>query len=316
MAYQTGSANSLADIQNVIQTFLTANGWTWNSGSSIIYKDQMFVKFIAPADNRVLFQGTTALSGGVNTPRNVGMGRLIDPSNITADLTFPCTYFAFLSDDEFYFIVNYDVVRYQFIAWGNGHINTGVNASGMFITGSTNELNPAAGYSGLGCGIDMGLTGNSGNMPLYGYRSAAPFWDHVQGTGSSNYMDGRNSFVRSDLGTPNWSLSIYDGSYYQMPGIRYLSDLLGVIPNVWNGESPLLPFRAYRRLAETKISLVADMKNARHCRIDNFNDQEIITIGSDQWQIFPFHKRSMTSRNAGYLIDHTGTFGWALRKVD
>lgn len=316
MAYQTGSANSLADIQNVIQTFLTANGWSWDSGSTTIYKGTMFVKFIAPTADKVLFRGKTALSGGTDTPNDVGMGRFMDNTsgNVPAILTFPCTYFAFLDSDEFYFIVNYDVVRYQFVAWGKSTIDTGTNGTGMFITGSVCQRYVTGGYGSLGCGIDMTIYGNTGNMPWYGFKSVSPFWDHTQQTGAGT--DQRNSFIHTDFGSPDWSLAWYDGSYYQMVGNKDMQDLIGVIPNAWNGESPLLPFRVYRRRTEAKVSLVADFKNSRKCRIDNFNDQEIITIGADQWQIFPFHKRSMTSRNAGYWVDHTGTFGWALRKVD
>ena len=69
MAYQTGTLNNLADIQTVIRVFLTDNGWTWDSGASTIHKDAVFVRFIAPTTDKVLFVATTALSGGADAPR-------------------------------------------------------------------------------------------------------------------------------------------------------------------------------------------------------------------------------------------------------
>jgi len=324
MAYQTGVVNNLVDIQTAIRLFLVANGWTWSGGGGgpVLHKDQIFVKFITPTADTVMFVGTTALSGGSDTPRQVGMGRMVYSGigNVPALITFPATYWAFLNDDEFYFILNYDTTRYQFVTWGKSTLDVGAGATGMFIAGTVNELLTYGGYTNISAGITISANGG-GLSSIHSRRSAAPFWDSSQNANSTSmsiYTDLTASFVHSNLGGASWRLGVQpsnDATRWDYPGNGYAGNLQSVLPNAWNGESPFLPLRAYRLVAETKISLVLDLRHARQCRIDNFSDNEIVTIGTDEWQVFPFHRRNVVARNGGSSIDHTGTFGWAIRKV-
>lgn len=316
MAYQTGTVNSLADIQTVIQTFLTGNGWTWDAGSSTIYKGTVFVQFVAPTADKVLFRGTTALSAGLLTGNTVGMGRMVTPtgSNLPVPLTFPADYWAFLNDDEFYFVVRYDVVRFQFVTWGKSSVDVGAAGAGTYLSGTVTGADFAS-VGDLAAGIVITPSTGGSSASSYGSRSTAPFWMTAQNTARNLTTD----YVHTDFGTPSWDLGVTTGGTYASVGNRYAGNLQSVIPNAWNGESPLLPIRAYKRLSESKIALVLDLQHARQCRVDNFNDAEVISIGSDQWQVFPFHRKNFAARNGGGehgYIDHTGTFGWAIRKVD
>jgi len=311
MAYQTGTINSLTDIQTVIRVFLTDHGWTWDVGASTIYKDNAFIRFVTPTAEKALFMATTALSGGVDAPNSVGFGRLSDVGSASQDvglLSFPATYFAFLNDDEFYFVVNYAVTRFQYVVWGVSTLDAG--GTGAYVSGSTtNKIHSFVSVLGSG-GINISPSGGTLNSYWYGNRSAAPFYDRVNVIGSA---DLRSSFVNTAAG---WSLSAVIDSYNRGIGNGYAGNLQSVLPNLWNGESPLLPLRAYLRMAESKTSLVVDLQHARQCRVDNFNDSEIVSIGADQWQVFPFHRKNPSARDGGEFIDHTGTLGWAIRKVD
>lgn len=319
MAYQTGTVNSLADIQTVIRTFLTGNGWTWDAGSSTIYKGTVFVQFVAPTVDKVLFRGTTALSAGLLTGNTVGMGRMVpvNTGNLPVPLTFPADYWAFLNDDEFYFVVRYDVVRFQFVTWGKSSVDVGAAGAGTYLSGTVTGADFSAGYGNLAAGIAI-TPSTGGRLSWEGSRSAAPFWMTVWGPeGGVNLT---TDYVHTNFGTPSWGLGEANGyNGYISVGNRYAGNLQSAIPNAWNGESPLLPIRAYKRLSESKIALVLDLQHARQCRVDNFNDAEIVSIGSDQWQVFPFHRRDFAARNGSVgsdYIDHTGTFGWAIRKID
>lgn len=319
MAYQTGTVNSLADIQTVIRTFLTGNGWTWDAGSSTIYKGTVFVQFVAPTADKVLFRGTTALSAGLLTGNTVGMGRMlpVNTGNLPVPLTFPADYWAFLNDDEFYFVVRYDVVRFQFVTWGKSLVDVGAAGTGTYLSGTVTGADfHASSPGGFAAGITI-TPSTGGRLTQYGSRSAAPFWMTVQDV--SFGINLTTDYVHTDFGTPSWDLGVTTGSAYNSVGNRYAGNLQSGIPNAWNGESPLLPIRAYKLLSESKIALVLDLQHARQCRVDNFNYAEIISIGSDQWQVFPFHRKDLAARDGGGasgFIDHTGTFGWAIRKVD
>jgi len=258
----------------------------------------------------------------------MGLGRLAhtNTGNVPALLDFPSTYYAFLNDDEFYFVVNYSVTRFQHIMFGQSTItNLGAGATGMYISASCPEFLGTPTQTNVGSSISMGVDNTSYNN--YNAQQApiapAPFWETQQGVfavdGSSSGADRTLSYVHNALdGTPRWWLDEVRPTISPTLtiGNGYAGNLLSVLPNAWNGESPLLPIRAYRRMAQSKSALVVDLQHARQCRIDNFNDTEIISIGPDQWQVFPFHRKNLAERNVGWLKDHTGTFGWAIRKVD
>lgn len=84
-------------------------------------------------------------------------------------------------------------------------------------------------------------------------------------------------------------------------------------PNSWNSEATLLPIRAWKARPSSKISMTADLEFARHIRIDNLSPGDILTIGSDQWKVFPWYRKDVSAHNGGYFVNHTGTFGWAIR---
>lgn len=304
MAYQTGTVNSLADIQTVIRTFLVDNGWTWDAGSSTIHKDSVFVEISVLASD-VRFRGATSLGAGHSS--NVRVGRLCGSSIgfPTLGFTFPCTYYAFLNDDEFYFVIQYDVTRFQFVTFGKSSID-------LSSSGGTGAFLSATGGSTWRPYDEYPFTTDSnGRMDTNGEGaiSGGAFFTHTVNETSST----PSSFVHSNIDGGGWALR--SSSAFDV-GNSYQGSLLGVLPNMWNQESPLLPVRAYRVRPESKVSLVLDLQHARHCRVDNFNDAEIITIGVDQWQVFPHHRRNTASRNGGRKVDHTGMFGWAIRKVD
>lgn len=301
MAYQTGTLNSLSDIQTVIRVFLTDNGWTWDAGDSTIHKDSVFINITVTA-TRVEIRGRTSV--GSATGGYAAVGVMNDRAPLLS-ITFPATYYAFLNDDEFYFVINYDVARFQYLCFGKSTIDfSSLGGLGTFLSGSNNS------YFAYGASLGPIYTRPSGLLSLNGETlgtTAAPFF-----MGKNRLGPPPSDFVHTNLDANAWALDIGDFCV----GNQYAGNLLSVLPNAWNGESPLLPIRAYKRMAESKISLVLDLQHARQCRVDNFNDAEIINIGPDQWQVFPHHRKNTAVRDGANPGDHTGTLGWAIRKVD
>ena len=314
MAFQTGSVNSLADIQTTIRTFLQANGWSWDSGNSVIYKDQIFIKFVAPAGDKCLFTAQTAITGGTSASQNVGLGRLAPADTggfVSGVIVYPATYYMFLDSDEFYFVLLHSSNIYQFVMWGKSSLNVGAGGTGTYISGSVSNLAP---YSSAGSGSQIALYNTGGGTNAWwGQQCPAPFWRNTSDVGSGYGIT--NDFVHTNLDGATWDAS--NGATQRVwVGASSISNLITVMPNIWNGESPFLPVRCYKIRPSNMSSLVVDLKNARYCRIDNFVDGEIITIGSDQWQIFPFYKRDNVNRNGlTQQATHSGTLGWAIRKV-
>ncbi len=92
-----------------------------------------------------------------------------------------------------------------------------------------------------------------------------------------------------------------------------IQPLTAVLPNAWNSAAALLPVQVWLPRADNKVSMVVDMVHIRYVRVDNHAPGEVITIGSDRWKVFPFYRKNVAVRDAGSSVDHTGTFGFAVR---
>lgn len=313
MAYQTGTVNTLADINVTIRTFLAANGWTWDSGNSTIYKDSMYIKLFDTTDY-VYYQATTALTGGQTAPYvAMGLPNVITATPTPSPITFPATYFAFLNGDEFYFVINYNSTLYQYVCWGKSSV-AGIGGTGTYISATLNYPREtlSGGYGSLVATYSDGIYGS-----VYGWNmSAAPFWGQAYSTNPApDYV--HTNFVDTPLPSNPWNIGSSLSHDTANVGNLDMSSMISVQPNVWNGESVLLPIRGYKKLNESKTALVVDLQTAKQCRIDNFSDKEEITVGIDTWKIFPFFQRNMSQRNGPQTasdMNHSGTFGWAIKK--
>lgn len=306
MAYTTGTVASLTELRAALINACVAEGWTWDSGNEVLHKAPLYVQLQVSGLNLSLL-GRTSLTAG-DAPRTVRMGRLLEiAGQPTFEIAFPAVYHAFIFADEVYFVVNYSVDRYQWCAFGKSTVQ-GLPGSGMWIAATTGWdtmrfQNAAAPFSINSTG------GTEGNINK---TSGALFWT----TDSAFNAPGRNYFVHSDLDGHGWYTENASPTDASGPGIKALTPLIGLLPNTWNSEAILLPARVHKVRPENRASLVADLAYARHTRIDNYEPGQIITIGSDQWKVFPWHRKNAASRNGGggtSGIDHTGTFGWAIR---
>ncbi len=108
-----------------------------------------------------------------------------------------------------------------------------------------------------------------------------------------------------------WSSSY--NFYNNVQAVRLIQPLISRQPSAFSSEAIFLPIQIAVPRASNKTSIVADVKNARYLRIDNYEPGQILTLGNDKWMVFPFHRKNITARNGGDYIDHTGTFGWVIR---
>lgn len=337
MAYSTGSAANLSDIRVALIAACTANGWTWDAGNQVLYKGTMFLNLTYTA-RRMFFQGRTSLlTGGLIPGSTVSIGKSCVDGATTwrdMDLSFPLTYHIFVHTDEVYLVCNFGTIYYQWATFGQSTV-TGLDpaGTGMYVAASFGYNEYTNFISSLLYPIEyFNSDWQSAGVNTYpgseGCIIPAPFWGPGmdKNTNSvSGYGSHTNYFVHNNLDGGGWSTTdnnlVHGGITI---GIRHLTELLNALPNTFNNESVLLPNRCYKLRASNKVSLVLDLSYSRICRIDNYDPGQIITLGADQWMVFPFLKKNTTYRNgykpsggAGYegssWIDHTGTFGWAIK---
>lgn len=289
MAYVTGSANDMAALRSAFIAACTANGWTLTG--DVLHKGNVFVK-IQVVSGFLALNGVTAADGSGDQGTVVRIGRV---STGIPDLVWPVTYEVFISTvpDEVYLIVNYDVDKYQYACFGQSVI-ADLPGLGAWYSASLSYENP---------GVTQPIAIDSnGYDNIAGRRTMAPFWRRYDHTHTFN------SAIHHGLDGVNWSTvsQIINAA-------QAISELTNALPNAWNSEAVLLPIQPWIPRASNKVSMVADFKHARYLRVDNHTPGDVITIGSDRWKAYPFYRKNTVVRNGGAGIDHTGTFGWAIR---
>jgi len=297
MAYVTGSAADMAAVKTALVNACTANGWTEQTdagGKTMLSNSGCYVRVEATSTALQLL-GRTSLDSG-DSPTVVQMKQVLSTS-----IAFPVTYFAFVFATEVFFVINYSDM-YQWIAFGQSQ-QPGLPGTGNWISATCfNAANDDANIS---------IREDGGGQYYDNTVCPALFW------ASTSEYGNPNCWIHNNFETA-YPWSIYQGGNKGNDsgvGIGSITEFIKAQPNQFNGEGILLPIRAYKRRPESKLSQILEIENARHIRIDNYTPEQVITLGSDEWMVFPWFRKNATERDAGQSIDHTGTFGWAIKKA-
>lgn len=294
MAYYTGTANDMTAVRSALVDACVAEGWAWNSSTDMLSKGTIFVRLALVSGYLRLYGRATATTDEMPVPQQMGPFTGSSSAPLPA-LEWPVTYRIFVFAQEVYCVIQYSVDVFQWCAFGKSTVS-GLPGIGTWVVATAAGAHTAYIYG-------IRLTTSDGQSTTANL-CAAPFWATGQ---TANYA----SCVFSDLDAQGWWAAT---TAYENPvGVRALTDLIKLLPNSWNSEAVLLPIRGYKIRPSNKISLITDLEHARYTRIDNYAPAEVITIGADRWMILPFCRKNTAQRDGGYSVNHTGTFGWAIR---
>ncbi len=294
MAYYTGQCSSYQHLADILVEKCQAHGWAWQD--NILSKDDLFIKIDVNQTNKSTIGAGICLTGGAS---KTGMAlsnasattvRLGSPHTTLLGAIFPAKYHCFVFDDEVYCVAKVAMDRYFYLAFGKSALT---QATGLWL--STTACYYTHTYA-------VSISDNSGGAGGAGNPSAvAPF------------------FNRYTFGN-NWSNAVichgYDGTLWSSGTSKAYASfepLISRLPTAHFSDSPLLPYNIYLERPENKISLIAQFEHARFVRIDNYEPEQILTLGHEKWIVFPFLSKNAQAKNGGSRIDHTGTFGWAIR---
>jgi hypothetical protein len=125
--------------------------------------------------------------------------------------------------------------------------------------------------------------------------------------GLAGYAASQNGAVDHQLDSATWGV---EGAW------RDWAFPIENSPNNWNGESILIPVRVFATRPAGFVTPVAELAHARFLSIHNLDDQQIITLGSDRWKVYPWWARgSRGIDNIGFSshTTYSAAFGHALR---
>lgn len=291
MAFVTGTANTLADLLTAIQTACTSNGWTLSG--SVLHKGTCYAEvkitgaFITLRAGRGI-DGSNNLTGATSEAvANLGIVCM------SKAFSFPMTYFAHVNTapDEVYVVVNYGTIYYQTLGFGQSVMpGLGASASGNWYCGPTVSGNNHLGFNGKQQ-AEYAAAGYS-NFSLFCREYGARYPGYADSQGVDHGLDGSGAAWRTGGCAYDWA-SIY---WRQ--------------PSQWNQDSILIPIRVYTSRPSGFLSPVLECANARQVNIANLADQQIITLGSDRWKIYPWWSRGTSNTRA---TADSGLGGHAIR---
>lgn len=300
MAYYLGSANSLSDLQAAIMSACGSEGWTV-IGSDTLQQGAGYFQ-LSISGNSLRVRGGTGSGGGVLSGAPAGFGRLGMPT-LGGVLTFPVSYEIHIhaAPAEVYVVVNTNVDIYTWLAFGLPNI-VGLAGTGAWFSGS---------WANYSVHNGIGISATSGGGEVNGTnrnQSGALFWQ-------TQYWE--NSFVHHNFESGGWGPEGNDANLLGVTGysvaVAMTEPLIGAMPSAWNGAAILLPIQPHVLRPGSKRSMVADLGHARYTRVDNYNPGQIITLGAERWKVYPWYRKDSANRNGGDSLNHTGTFGWAIR---
>lgn len=291
MAYYSGQVASYQELLNVLVSACIENGYSYSN--SILYKGNTFLRIIATT-GEIDFFGRTSLTAN-ETPNAVRIGQF-GRNVIQPIVSFPMDYEIFIFEMEVFLIVKYGVDLYQWAAFGQSTLS--LDGSGMFLGASTDNRY----YSGWN-GITISANGDVSSFQL------CPALAFANSSYTSDSI-ARNFFINHGMDNDNWLPLFGTGPTL---GVACISKLLERQPSTWSSEAILLPIQVYKPRSSNKNSLILDIQNARHIRIDNFEPGQVISFGEERWKVYPWYRKNTVKAAGGGDLTHTGTFGWAIR---
>ena len=302
MAYYSGTAASLSALKTALLTHAQSDGWTLTG--DVLSKSGVYFQIQDNATN-VTCLGCADNAVSAPAPNVVSIGRIFQKTGSpTREMSFPCNYEVFGFAQELYLVANYDVDSYQWLAFGKSTV-LGLPGHGGWCGATIGAFQDST----QGDVVYISPTGGAASGYGFNMTCGALFW--AAGSDAAADIVSRNCWTYHNLDGHGWT---YYGLAANIPsGIKPLTPLISLQPNAWNSEVALLPLRSWKERPGYKNSMIADLQNARHVRIDNLSSGDILTIGSDKWKIFPWYRKNASARDGGTQINHTGTFGWAIR---
>lgn len=310
MPYYSSVANNYEDLRTGLFSACTANGWSLSTDVLTKGTLALQVKVITTAGasdgEGVVLQGGTSATGATLVNPSLNRARLGPISTSGNAVTWPVTYEIFLFDDpdEVYLVLNTNVDQYLWLAFGKST----VPGIGLWFDATTCLNKLSAGPNLVSLVISSGVGGNpSSSVSVALFSATAQTATGVQYNKDSMHIDLDGVIWGGNPATNQWDAP------YAFNALKYCYNLLTLLPNAWNGEGVFVRIRPGMGRAGNKWSVVADLQHARYVRVDNYDPGQVVTLGPDVWKIFPFYRKNTTSRNGGTGINHSGTFGWAIR---
>lgn len=304
MAYETGNTTGNSDLLSKLSTFAQANGWSYGAcsgGGMVLSKNGVFTSITSDA-GAVYMMGCTGYSSGStwnNQPGNSGR------TAVTNYMGGSHKAYHFFAGNTYIYVV-VEVTTNIFRHFNFGELTKfGTYSGGAFVNGtrwSTQASRPIYTHT------------EYANDP-WGFYQVVPFDGACYTNHSSNH-------VRADIdGNSNkfWTLYRAESGGEANSVVRSNTGLMDSLfdrsLNSFNQRTILLPIYVSVSRPAGLYSLIGMAPDIRYLNMSNYNPGQTLTIGSDEWVIFPLVQKTNTWLDEFSAVQSSAYFGLAYKKV-
>lgn len=303
MAYETGSTTGNADLVAKLAVFAQANGWSYGTcsgGHFSLSKNGVFVS-VAYDSSNIYLMGNTGYSSGSTWNTQPGNSGFTSTTNFMSGTHKAYHFFA--GDTYIYAVVEVSTNIFRHFNFGL-LTKYGTYDGGQFVNGTRWGISSAF----------SDWQGGAANYPYHQYH-IAPFDDRGINVYSKNH-------VRADInGFTNkyWDINAANQSSNARSVVRASLGLLdGLGPrgvNMFNLRTILLPIYVDVIRSAGLYSCIGQAPDCRYVNMFLYNPGQLITIGSDEWMIFPLCQKTSTWDNNTSTVQSSAYMGLAYKKV-
>ena len=302
MAYTTGTAANPAALLSSLATFASANGWTitpLSSGTGFTSPDGATFALSTLTDT-LWIRGCVGFDGTKIPSLQPGAATVAAISNQIAGPYAGYTFFAGNEAGAYYL---------------HGIIEASAGIYKPFALGRLVKFDATVGgeYASAVCwqigSSDTNYPDDSYHDYLFdsthNYGNSVGGWSHVRADldgKSNNWMTLR----------PDWDGNTAIGSA-RKGGIQ--SSLLGIGYQRYNKLVPIMPIYLFADRPDSMRSPLGYVPHLRLVDLTLLQPKEIISVGGEDWQVFPAHQRTDTYGTYQSTTPSSGYYGYAFRRI-
>lgn len=307
MAFQTGTASSPTDLLSLLVTFATANGWVvYTPTSGYVFHNPTTGQYVGVAANTNTFLLAGALGYNSGAAWNAQPGATTNTARAN-DCAGPYkAYYFFSGPGYIHVVVERSTNLFKHFMFGELE-KAGSYVGGHYFDATHHDMTE---YS------PTNRTHNLLNHNVHRYlfdarESGAPVYGSIRidYDGKTNNWLSRGSQGANSVGESNIYKSIVRFEFSRYWPFFFNS------PNLFNQRTVLIPIDVFVSRPSNLFSPVGTVKDVRFLNIKNFTPGEILTLGSDEWYVFPHIAKTATWDNSSSLVVTSGNYGYAYRKI-
>jgi hypothetical protein len=317
--YETGTATGTADLITKLGTFAESLGWTvssqTNSNTSFypnspatpgkVFSKGSLVFGVGYASTFIATCGATAVDGAAvwNRQTNSSITNTSGMGSFTNEMTGPYQAYHFFGGTSPDYL----------------HVVVEISA-GVFRHFHLGELVKAGSYTG-----GAYFTGTFWLMSFqsFGYFANSP--DAAQHNAPFDYAGAQRFAVRANIDgkatqwhTPQSGSPFGVRSVVRLQGWNFLQSLHQRSPSEFNQLTPFFPIQVHLERSSSLWSNAGYVPDMRYLNFANLSPGEVVTLGDDEWMVFPLVSKTAIWGNTGNTpeaqIPSSGPYGFAYKR--